>query len=95
MIIENSIPVGTKLNVVEPIAIKHAGSDTIDTFGHGETLIFVGSDGITAQVRSPEKGRRYYLSHSILLKATAPSRTALQQPVRKPVPADLRGKRMT
>lgn len=76
--------------LVEPAALKST-EGTVDTFGPGDTLLFVKDLGGThIKVHSSKTGKSYIVSNMIAKKIFSMS----EPKQKKQVPSDLRGKRM-
>lgn len=103
ILVEHTIAPGTVLRVVEPMALRRVDDTGVDSFGHDDTLIFASGDGIMSVVRSPKFGKRYNISNRQLVQATSakPSQALhqqqkpQQQKALRPVPSDLRGKKLS
>ena len=82
---------GTVVRVVEPVSLNRTNETGTDTFGHEEKLIFVGSDGVMYQVRSPRTGQRYAIPPRQFDKVMAPMGHRIAPKKGRPVPPTLRG----
>jgi hypothetical protein len=102
MLTEQVIAPGTSLRVVEPMALQRVDGTGVDSFGHDDVLIFASGDGIMSIVRSPKLGKRYNISNRQLMQATSAKpnvaqqvQKPIQQKATRPVPSDLRGKKLS